>query len=256
MKITRDMRVIMKHKILLVEDDDIVAEAVSYNLMWNGYEVDTVVDGVSALKRVKEGSPDLVILDIALPHMNGLEVCRELRRASGTATLPIIMLTARGREIDKEAGLDAGADDYMTKPFERRELLARVRAVLRRAQYAPHQRPVREDRIEEQPEPTPVVPPLVAGPVTIDLTGRRVTCNGKELDLTYLQFELLTYLVRNRGIVLTRAQLLHHVWGHDHDDKEQRTLDVHIHWLREFIEEDPKNPRFIETIRGTGYRFR
>lgn len=244
----------MKNKILLVEDDDVVAEAVSYNLIWNGYQVDTVVDGASALKMVKEGSPDLVILDIALPHMNGLEVCRELRRASSTATLPIIMLTARGSEIDKEAGLDAGADDYMTKPFERRELLARVRAVLRRAQYAPSSPTEQEERVE-QPAPTSSEPPIIAGPVKIDLTGRRVTCNGRELDLTYLQFELLTYLVRNRGIILTRAQLLRHVWGHDHD-REQRTLDVHIHWLREYIEEDPRNPRFIETVRGIGYRFR
>jgi two-component system alkaline phosphatase synthesis response regulator PhoP len=248
----------MQNRILLVEDDDIVAEAVTYNLMWNGFQVTTVVDGASALKSVKEEVPDLVILDIALPHMNGLEVCRELRRTSNTATLPIIMLTARGREIDKEAGLDAGADDYVTKPFERRELLARVRAVLRRAQYAPPQ-PQRQEQQEhhEMAEPVlaPTEAPLVIGPLTIDLTGRRVVCRGKELELTYRQFELLTYLARNRGIVLTRDQLLHHVWGHDYEG-DQRTLDVHIHWLREFIEEDPKNPRIIETVRGIGYRFR
>jgi DNA-binding response OmpR family regulator len=248
----------MQNRILLVEDDDIVAEAVTYNLMWNGFQVTTVVDGASALKSVREEAPDLVILDIALPHMNGLEVCRELRRASNTANLPIIMLTARGREIDKEAGLDAGADDYVTKPFERRELLARVRAVLRRAQYGPPRpprqvEPPQQERIE--PVLAPTQAPLVIGPLTIDLTGRRVVCRGKELELTYRQFELLTYLVRNRGIVLTCDQLLHHVWGHDYEG-DQRTLDVHIHWLREFIEEDPKNPRNIETVRGIGYRFR
>jgi two-component system alkaline phosphatase synthesis response regulator PhoP len=249
----------MKNKILLVEDDDIVAEAVTYNLMWNGFQVNTVVDGASALKHVKEELPDLVILDIALPLMNGLEVCRELRKASNTATLPIIMLTARGREIDKEAGLDAGADDYMTKPFERRELLARVRAVLRRAQYAPvspdgRAMPEEQEAVIE-PAPTPKAAPLVADPLKIDLAGRRITCRGKELELTYRQFELITYLVRNRGIVLTRDQLLHHVWGRAYDG-EPRTLDVHIHWLRESIEEDPRNPCFIETVRGIGYRFR
>jgi DNA-binding response OmpR family regulator len=249
----------MKNKILLVEDDDIVAEAVTYNLMWDGFQVHTVVDGASALKSVKEELPDLVILDIALPLMNGLEVCRELRKASNTATLPIIMLTARGREIDKEAGLDAGADDYVTKPFERRELLARVRAVLRRAQYAPVQPDgqgiQKGSEIIESP-PAPKDPPLVAGPLQIDLAGRSVTCRGKQLDLTYRQFELITYLVRNRGIVLTRDQLLGHVWGRDYEGVDPRTLDVHIHWLREFIEKDPRNPSFIETVRGIGYRFR
>jgi two-component system alkaline phosphatase synthesis response regulator PhoP len=249
----------MKNKILLVEDDDIVAEAVTYNLIWDGFQVSTVVDGASALKSVKEELPDLVILDIALPLMNGLEVCRELRKASNTATLPIIMLTARGREIDKEAGLDAGADDYVTKPFERRELLARVRAVLRRAQYAPvlpgGQVALDEPEVSESPPP-PKEPPLVAGPLMIDLAGRSVTCRDKQLDLTYRQFELITYLVRNRGIVLTRDQLLAHVWGRDYEGVDPRTLDVHIHWLREFIEEDPRNPRFIETVRGIGYRFR
>ncbi len=250
----------MKNKILLVEDDDIVAEAVTYNLMWDGFQVRTVTDGASALKSVKEDPPDLVILDIALPLMNGLEVCRELRKDSNTATLPIIMLTARGREIDKVAGLDAGADDYVTKPFERRVLLARVRAVLRRAQYAPG---LPAGRSEEAEEPAIIAPdlpvkepPLIAGPLKIDVAGRRVTCRDKELILTYRQFELITYLVRNRGIVLTRDQLLGHVWGRDYVDIDPRTLDVHIHWLREFIEEDPRNPRFIETVRGIGYRFR
>lgn len=250
----------MKNKILLVEDDDIVAEAVTYNLMWDGFQVHTVTDGASALKRVKEDLPDLVILDIALPLMNGLEVCRELRKASNTATLPIIMLTARGREIDKVAGLDAGADDYVTKPFERRVLLARVRAVLRRAQYAPGPHDDRSENVERpeivEPDPPVKEPPLIAGALKIDVAGRRITCCDKELELTYRQFELITYLVRNRGIVLTRDQLLGHVWGRDYEGIDPRTLDVHIHWLREFIEEDPRNPRFIETVRGIGYRFR
>jgi DNA-binding response OmpR family regulator len=243
----------VKDRILLVEDDDIVAEAVTYNLMWNGFQVSTVVDGVSALKMVQEEPPDLVILDIALPHLNGLEVCREIRKASSTASLPIIMLTARGREIDKEAGLDAGADDYITKPFARHELLARVRAVLRRAHKSVDSRPASSLPISDFP--TPAKEEITIGSLYIDLAGRCVTNNGKEVILTYRQFELLAYLVRNRGIVLTRDQLLNHIWGYDYDG-DPRTLDVHIHWLREFLEEDPKNPHLIETVRGIGYRFR
>ncbi len=233
----------MGKKILIVEDDDIVTEAISYNLEWNGYEVEAAADGLSALKSVQREPPDLIILDIALPKKNGLDLCRELRHAENTAKLPIIMLTARGSELDKEVGLDAGADDYVTKPFQRSELLARVRALLRRSAYSPEKK-----EIEQQST-------LIAGPVRIDLTGRNVSCRDKPLDLTYRQFELLVYLVRNRNVVLTRDQLLEYVWGYDYIG-DPRTLDVHIHWLREFIEEDPKNPRFIQTVRGVGYCFR
>ncbi len=233
----------MGKKILIVEDDDIVTEAISYNLEWNGYQVVAAADGLSALKIVQREPPDLIILDIALPKKNGLDLCREIRHAENTAKLPIIMLTARGSEIDKEVGLDAGADDYVTKPFQRSELLARVRALLRRSAYNPDKKEIEQQSI------------LTAGPVRIDLTGHNVSCRDKPLDLTYRQFELLVYLIRNRNVVLTRDQLLEYVWGYDYIG-DPRTLDVHIHWLREFIEEDPKNPRFIQTVRGIGYCFR
>ena len=243
----------MKKKILIVEDDDGVAEALSYNLQWNGFQVDAIADGAVALKTVQQEPPDLLILDIALPTMNGLDVCREVRKAHSTKTLPILMLTARGHEIDKEVGLDAGADDYVTKPFERRELLARVRALLRRSRF------VAPDRAEPSKEEAkvPAVKPevIVIEHMEIDVTGRRLTCRGQELDLTFRQFELLLYLVRNRGIVLERDQLLQYVWGYDYIG-DPRTLDVHIHWLRESIEDDPKNPRFIQTVRGIGYCFK
>ncbi len=233
----------MSKKILIVEDDEVVTEAISYNLEWNGYQVEAAADGLSALKLVQTEPPDLIILDIALPKKNGLELCRELRHTEQTAKLPIIMLTARGSEIDKEVGLDAGADDYVTKPFQRSELLARVRALLRRSAYTPE---------KKEPEQQSI---LTAGPVRIDLTGRNAICRDKPLDLTYRQFELLVYLMRNRNVVLTRDQLLEYVWGYDYIG-DPRTLDVHIHWLREFIEEDPKSPRFIQTVRGVGYCFR
>ncbi len=230
----------MGKKILIVEDDDVVTEAISYNLEWNGYQVEAAADGLSALKLVQKEPPDLIILDIALPKKNGLDLCREIRRTNTTAKLPILMLTARGSEADKEVGLDAGADDYVTKPFQRSELLARVRALLRRAAYIP-----------EKKEPSQ----LSAGPVCIDLIGRSVSCRNKILEVTYRQFELLVYLIRNRNVVLSRDKLLEYVWGYEYIG-DPRTLDVHIHWLREFIEEDPKNPRFIQTIRGVGYCFR
>ncbi len=245
----------MAKKILIVEDDDVVAEALTYNLEWNGYQVIKSVDGASALKLVQEEAPDLLILDIALPKKNGLDLCRELRRTHNTAKLPIIMLTARGSELDKEIGLDAGADDYITKPFQRNELLARVRALLRRVSYPPLEKSGVATHEENGPKDGQQHAILQAGPVEIDLTGRRVTCRGRLLELTFRQFELLAYLIRNQGIVLTRDQLLSYVWGYDYSG-DPRTLDVHIHWLREYIEEDPKNPQFIQTVRGIGYCFR
>jgi len=234
----------MGKKILIVEDDDVVTEAISYNLEWNGYQVEAAADGLSALKLVQKEPPDLIILDIALPKKNGLDLCREIRQTHTTAKLPILMLTARGSEADKEVGLDAGADDYVTKPFQRSELLARVRALLRRAAYTPEKKEAEQSSSQ-----------LVAGPVCVDLTGRSVSCRGKILEVTYRQFELLVCLIRNRNVVLTRDKLLEYVWGYEYIG-DPRTLDVHIHWLREFIEEDPKNPRFIQTIRGVGYCFR
>jgi two-component system alkaline phosphatase synthesis response regulator PhoP len=239
-------------KILVVDDEAVLVEMIAYNLEQAGYQVTTTADGASALQATHRETPDLVILDLMLPGMDGLEVCRQLRRESNTATTPIVMLTAKGDEIDKVVGLEVGADDYITKPFGRRELLARVRALLRRADYAPVQEEHSTQTSSEVPQPNRQ---LVAGPLTIDLAGRRVYCRGQLVDLQPKQFELLTYLIRNRGTVLTRDQLLTNVWGYDYTG-DTRTVDVHVRWLREKLEEDPTNPRLIQTVRGVGYCFR
>jgi two-component system alkaline phosphatase synthesis response regulator PhoP len=213
----------------------------------------TAADGNSTLDAARKESPDLIILDIMLPGIDGLEICRQLRREHSTATTPIMMLTAKAEEIDKVVGLEVGADDYMTKPFGRRELLARVRALLRRSDYPSSTAADEYNSPESAPEPRQRE--LVAGPLRIDLAGRRVINRGQELELQPKQFELLTYLVRNRGTVLTRDQLLHNVWGYDYVG-DTRTVDVHIRWLREKLEEDPANPKLIQTVRGVGYVFR
>jgi DNA-binding response OmpR family regulator len=240
-------------KILVVDDEAILVETMTYNLEQAGYQVTTAFDGSSALEAARSEKPDLIILDIMLPAMDGLEVCRQLRREANTSTTPIMMLTAKTDEIDKVVGLEVGADDYVTKPFGRRELLARVRALLRRADY-----PASADSHAAQ-EASSEVPrasrELVAGPLRIDLAGRRVHCRGQEWELQPKQFDLLAYLVRNRGTVLTRDQLLHNVWGYDYAG-DTRTVDVHIRWLREKLEEDPANPQLIQTVRGVGYVFR
>lgn len=243
----------MARKILLVDDENTLLETIAYNLEQSGYQVITAADGYSALEAASKEDLDLVILDIMLPGMDGLEVCRLLRREHNTSTIPILMLTAKGDEIDKVVGLEVGADDYVTKPFGRRELLARVRALLRRAEYpSAHGSEYAQDNVSENRAPGRE---LVAGPLRIDLAGRRVNCRGRELELQPKQFELLTYLIRNLGTVLTRDQLLHNVWGYDYVG-DTRTVDVHVRWLREKIEEDPANPKLIQTVRGVGYVFR
>lgn len=242
----------MVRKILVVDDEAVLVETIAYNLEQAGYRVVTASDGNSALEAARSESPDLILLDIMLPGIDGLEVCRQLRKESSTATTPIVMLTAKSDEIDKVVGLEVGADDYVTKPFGRRELLARVRALLRRVDYPASEDHRPSDLAQE------VRPPnreLVAGPLSIDLAGRRVNCRGQEMELQPKQFELLTYLVRNRGTVLTRDQLLHNVWGYDYAG-DTRTVDVHVRWLREKLEEDPANPKLIQTVRGVGYVFR
>ncbi len=250
----------MTRKILVVDDEAVLVETIAYNLEQSGYQVITASDGASALEAAHRDVPDLIILDVMLPGMDGLEICRLLRREDDTATVPIIMLTAKSEEIDKVVGLEVGADDYVTKPFGRRELLARVRALIRRADYpgvntaeehtsetgaGESRGSIQNNRDRE----------LVAGPLRIDLAGRRVNCRGQELELQPKQFDLLTYLVRNRGTVLTRDQLLHNVWGYDYAG-DTRTVDVHVRWLREKLEEDPANPKLIQTVRGVGYVFR
>lgn len=243
----------LARKILVVDDETVLVETIAYNLEQAGYQVVTVTDGTSALEAARYEVPDLIILDIMLPGTDGLEVCRRLRQESGTATTPIVMLTAKDDEIDKVVGLEVGADDYVTKPFGRRELLARVRALLRRADYpSPNENHTSSDIPQMVRSPGRE---LVAGPLRIDLAGRRVHCRGQDLELQPKQFELLTYLVRNRGTVLTRDQLLHNVWGYDYAG-DTRTVDVHVRWLREKLEEDPANPKLIQTVRGVGYVFR
>ncbi len=243
----------MARKILVVDDEAVLVETIAYNLEQAGYQVLTAADGGSALEAARRETPDLVILDLMLPEMDGLEVCRQLRREHNTATIPIMMLTAKGDEIDKVVGLEVGADDYVTKPFGRRELLARVRALLRRADYpAAGDDHTSQETSGEVPRPSRE---LVAGPLRIDLAGRRVNCRGQDLELQPKQFDLLTYLVRNRGTVLTRDQLLQNVWGYDYVG-DTRTVDVHVRWLREKLEEDPANPKLIQTVRGVGYCFR
>jgi DNA-binding response OmpR family regulator len=245
---------VVGRKILIVDDEAILAETLAYNLEQAGYEVITAADGASALEAVQREAFDLILLDLMLPEMDGLEVCRQVRRGKNTAVIPILMLTAKSEEIDKVVGLEVGADDYMTKPFGRRELLARVRALLRRSEYpAP-----REKRVVQDKGPQQITAPrqeLIAGSLRIDLAGRRVICRDREIEMQPKQFDLLVYLTRNRGTVLTRDQLLHNVWGYDYAG-DTRTVDVHVRWLREKLEEDPANPKLIQTVRGVGYAMR
>jgi DNA-binding response OmpR family regulator len=223
--------------ILVVEDETTVLETLAYNLQQEGYKVLTAQDGDEALKLIRKKKPDLVVLDIMLPELDGLAVCRLVRRDAEIAHTPIIMLTARGTQGDKMVGLDSGADDYITKPFGLGELLARVRAVLRRA-----------------PGHTAPGEQLVAGDVRIDLAARRAYRGEAELQLSHKEFDLLVELVRNQGAVLSRDLILSRVWGYEYFG-DSRTVDVHVRWLRQKIEDDASNPTHIVTVRGVGYRF-
>ena len=229
-------------RILLVDDEQSIQTLLSFPLRKEGYEVVLAVDGREALDRFAEQPFDLVVLDVMLPQIDGLEVCRRLRARSA---VPIIMLTAKSEEIDKVVGLELGADDYITKPFSMREFRSRVKAALRRADM--HS----EANAEEAPEE----PPLEQGDLRIDFAKRVVEVRGAQVGLTYVEFELLGALARNPGRVFTRDQLLARVWG-DSSYRDPRTIDVHIRHLREKLEADPKEPEFIFTVRGVGYRFR
>ena len=222
-------------KVLLVEDEATLRDTLALNLRSEGYEVTTAGDGLSGLRLARELTPDLVILDLMLPELDGLSLCRMLRRDSSA---PIIMLTARGTEIDKIAGLETGADDYVVKPFSLGELLARVRANLRRAASDSRAQSVR----------------LQAGDLVLDLLARRALLGESEVKLTHREFDLLAELMRNQGAVLSRDLLLTRVWGYDYVG-DSHTVDVHIRWLREKIEADPSAPLRIITVRGVGYRF-
>jgi DNA-binding response OmpR family regulator len=241
----------MMHKILVVDDETVLLETIVYNLELAGFQVVTAADGASALEVAHREQPDLIILDLMLPVIDGLEVCRQLRRQTDTAETLILMLTARGDEIEKVVGLEVGADDYVTKPFSKYELMARVKALLRRR--ARLSAASDESSSPQAASRRPRV--LEAGPIMINLDGRYVYRHGQEIELQPRLFELLRYLVQNRGTVLTRDQLLQNVWGYDYAG-DTRTVDVHMRWLREKLEDDPANPRLLQTVRGVGYCLR
>ena len=227
-------------KVLIVEDEENLLEALKYNLEREGYPVLTAVDGEKGLEVARETGPDLVIIDIMLPKLDGLEVCRILRRESD---VPILMLTAKAEEIDRVVGLELGADDYVVKPFSMRELMARVKAMLRRS------------RLTSEVGSAPTRRKIVGGgDLEIDLTSHLAKLRGVLLDLKPREFELLALLAGNKGRAYTRNEILDRVWGQDYIG-DTRTVDVHIRWLREKIEPDPSNPQRIITIRGVGYRF-
>jgi len=224
-------------RILLVDDEQSIQTLLSYPLRKDGYHVTSATDGREALQRFAEGRFDLVILDLMLPKLDGVEVCRELRSRS---QVPIIMLTAKGSETDKVAGLEVGADDYITKPFSMREFRSRVKAALRRSRMGGE--PAEKEAIDH-------------GDLKIDFARRMVTLHDEEIRVTYVEFEILAALARSPGRVLSRETLLEHVWG-DSEYRDPRTVDVHIRHLREKLEADPKEPEFLFTVRGVGYRFR
>jgi DNA-binding response OmpR family regulator len=229
--------------ILVVEDDLTLLETLEYNLIAEGYEVITAADGLTALEVAREEDPDLIVLDLMLPRLDGFEVCRILRREM---TVPILMLTARADEVDRVVGLEVGADDYLTKPFSMRELMARVKALLRRVRL------IREEMAEENGVPR--AEQLVFGDLVIDLDRREVLIRGESLRLKPKEYELLVFLARHPGSALSRDLLLERVWGWDYGGGS-RTVDVHVRWLREKVEADPANPEHIITVRGVGYCF-
>jgi len=222
-------------KVLVVDDEATLTATLRYNLEREGYTVTVAADGEAALAAARADRPDLVILDLMLPVMDGLEVCRLLRRESSA---PILMLTAKAGEVDKVVGLELGADDYVTKPFGMRELIARVRALLRRHESGPA---AEADSVS-------------ASDLRVDLRRREAFKGDKPLVLKPKEMELLTFFLRNRGRVFTRDQLLSQIWGYDYA-ANTRTIDVHVRWLRQKIEDDPDRPTRLMTIRGTGYRF-
>ena len=237
-----------KTKLLIVEDEPTLLETLKYNLERQGYEVVTASDGMQALSTARTEKPGLVILDIMLPGLDGFEVCRILRQEM---SLPILMLTAKDEEVDKIVGLEVGADDYLTKPFSMRELLARVRAHLRRVRLLREELESSGQTEQESPNGGVV---FSFGDLVIDESRREIRRDDDVLALKPKEFELLLFLARNRGIALGRSLILERVWGWDFDGGS-RTVDVHIRWLREKIEVDPAHPSRILTVRGIGYRF-
>lgn len=225
-------------KVLVVEDDETLLNHLSTNLRSEGFNVITATDGEVGLEKIRSEIPDLIVLDIMLKKLDGLTICRMVRHDNTISHIPIIMITARGNEIDKIVGLESGADDYIVKPFGLGEMLARVRAVMRRA---PGQLMVQQDEI-------------ISNDLRLNLTGRKVFRGQEEIKLSNKEFDLLAELMRNRSAVLSRDLILTKVWGYDYF-VDKRTVDVHIRWLREKLEDDPSDPRRIATVRGVGYRF-
>lgn len=236
-------------KILVVEDEPALVDTLEYALSRQGYTVVIARDGISALDIARVQKPDLILLDVMLPGIDGFEICRVLRQEMN---VPILILTARDDEVDKIVGLEVGADDYLTKPFSMRELLARVKAHLRRVRL------IREEMGIDEEDVLPVVPSggrrLVFDSLVIDLDRREVSLNDEVIHLKPKEYELLLFLAQNRRIVLGRDLILERVWGWDYNGGS-RTVDVHIRWLREKIESDPADPKRIVTVRGIGYRF-
>lgn len=227
--------------VLIIEDDPTILETVAYNLGRDGHEVLTADDGAVGLELARAQQPDLVLLDVMLPGMSGLDVCRILREEQ---SVPILMLTARDAEADKIQGLDLGADDYITKPFSMRELRARVTSALRRDQLS------REAGAEQRIEGDS----LEGGGISIDMVAHEVTVRGEKVTLRPREFELLEYLMRHPGQALSREMILESVWGYSYGG-ETRTVDVHVRWLREKVELDPAQPEHIQTVRSVGYKF-
>lgn len=231
----------MAKRILVVDDEPSITKLVSFNLEKAGYDVDTAADGQAALEKVQDIQPDLIVLDLMLPKVDGLDVCKRLRQENNH--IPVIMLTAKDEELDRVLGLELGADDYVTKPFSPRELVARVKAVLRRSAI--------KDALEQADAKQK---PLVIGDLVIDVEGYESYVQGKRLELTPKEFELLVYMATHRGRVLSRDQLLNAVWNYDFVG-DSRIVDVHVSHLRDKIEPDTRRPLYIKTVRGIGYKF-
>jgi two-component system alkaline phosphatase synthesis response regulator PhoP len=228
-------------RVLVIEDDPDVVELLRYNLEKEDFEVDAAFDGKAGLEKIKRGSVDLLVLDLMLPQLSGIEVCKEIRKSLDIASLPVIVLTARGDETDRILGFELGADDYVTKPFSVRELVARVKALLRRSERSRELMPAAEEA-------------LVVGQLTIDPASYRVHQNGETLSLTPLEFRLLYYLASRPNRLFSRDQLLSGVWGAERY-VSPRSVDAYIRRLREKIEADPVHPRYIKTLRRAGYLF-
>ena len=234
----------MPDTILIVEDEPGLREALFYTLNKEGYAVEAVGDGRSAIDTARRIKPNLILLDLMLPEIDGFEVCRILRKEMNT---PILMLTARDDEMDRVTGLEVGADDYLTKPFSMRELLARVKAQFRRAR-------IMHEEVGDVAQPSSQHQRLVFDDLVINMTRREVTLNGTALELKPKEYELLLFFAQHKGQMLSRQFILEHVWGWDFIG-DSRTVDVHVRWIRQKIEKDPRKPTRIQTSRGGGYRF-